>query len=1179
MNIFRLSVTTLLAVFLLAAGLWAQDKQLPEGEPASLIGAQTYPFSIQLGIPLADMSRKTTLLIPGGLDNASTGLMPIGFLFRFDGANYSTFSASGNGLIRLGEILTGNTDQNTINSTAYSPKILPYWDDICVGNGGMVHYKTSGLPGGRTMVIEWRNMNVRRGLSACDGSGTGTFQLWLSEGSGVIRFVYGVGMVDPVIQNGGYSVGIQSGGATNFASVTTWAGTVSYTTGNNMTVAGIAAGTSYLFTPRLPAAPTLAVIGEVTQTTVRLDWADNADNETGYLIRRSTDGVSYSEIGMTPPNATSFTDAGLTPNSMYFYKLNSVTEGGISPDIDLSAAALPRRSFLSTEVGGLWSSPSTWSDGIVPASGDDVVIVDGATVIIDTASAAFNLTVGGEDSASKDPAGRSGTGGPAVLRFGENAGYSLTVAFNVTIRPGCTLSTGNGNANTHVLTLGGDLTNDGTLDLSTNNNLAAASLVFKGNSSNTFGGSGPVNDIAWISVDKGNSSTNILELSTANFTVQGSDTNTSGLGFLFLNHGTFKISGSFPLTSPTFYNAPYGIATGAGFWLNNPTYTVTARHQAMVEVYGILRITAGTYNVGTDLDDSLVYFQGSTVVIEGGFINTAGRLANGTDGAFNTTYSQTGGRVTTCIVGQGATNSACWDSGDYPARTAISLAAGEIVIQNSPLQCCVQAFRYRNLNYPIQAESRTIVFFGNSSSSQVSEFRVTGSLPNMVIDTSAGNHKVRPYLGSALNVEIQPGGTLILQPNSSYGFRGSSFVNNGTISGDGTDPYIHFNGTNQIYSGSGTIDRPLNTMGLNCVTLTIDSVNSVRTRQVTFIAGRLINSGNVILGNNDGIESSVGFHGGLLSPSGLGFDSPPIFELGTGGESVSYTVGPMTTGPEINPERKLSSLRLDAPAGLTVAGGDLTARNLTLIWGVVNTGLNKLTHTGTFYRENGYINGMVVRPFAGPETYTFPIGQSGYSPVTAEISSSGPSPSSLGIATIAAPRPYLLVGNSLSRYWKLEETGELIAKITFTYQQLEVRGNEPDYQLWFSTSGPPVIIPGAVLSTGNNTMVTPFIMELTGDWGIGAQLDPSPVSISGNVTTAGGQPIRNATLVLTGGNLPSPVTVQTGNFGTYSFTGLQAGEGYTVRVDVKRYRFAQPTLLVTPFGNVGNVNFVANPQE
>jgi hypothetical protein len=105
------------------------------------------------------------------------------------------------------------------------------------------------------------------------------------------------------------------------------------------------------------------------------------------------------------------------------------------------------------------------------------------------------------------------------------------------------------------------------------------------------------------------------------------------------------------------------------------------------------------------------------------------------------------------------------------------------------------------------------------------------------------------------------------------------------------------------------------------------------------------------------------------------------------------------------------------------------------------------------------------------------------------------------------------------------------------------------------------------------------ITDLTANWGIGAQLDPGPVSISGSVITSGGAGIRNAIVTISGGNLPAPVSFQTGQFGTYSFEGLQAGEVYTIQASAKRFRFGTSSQQVTPAANVTGVNFVANPQE
>jgi hypothetical protein len=162
--------------------------------------------------------------------------------------------------------------------------------------------------------------------------------------------------------------------------------------------------------------------------------------------------------------------------------------------------------------------------------------------------------------------------------------------------------------------------------------------------------------------------------------------------------------------------------------------------------------------------------------------------------------------------------------------------------------------------------------------------------------------------------------------------------------------------------------------------------------------------------------------------------------------------------------------------------------------------------------------------------------------------------------------PGLLPSASTSRYWIVTEEGSMGAQITFTPNPADINGNPANYHRFRSDGGPPVEV------TDVN------VDALTGNWGLGI-LDPGPVSISGGVFASGGQPIRGAVVTISGGNLPGPVEAVTGNFGTYTFSVLQAGEVYTIRVDAKRYRFSPNTQMVTPTGNVADVNFTANPQE
>ncbi len=122
----------------------------------------------------------------------------------------------------------------------------------------------------------------------------------------------------------GYSVGLQSGAATNFASVTTAGPSVSYTTANNAQLDAIRRGTAYLFTPNAPAAPTNLTFTNVTAISMTLNWIDNASNEVGYAIYQSTDGTNYSFVAQTAADATSLAISGLTPSTTYHFRVFAV---------------------------------------------------------------------------------------------------------------------------------------------------------------------------------------------------------------------------------------------------------------------------------------------------------------------------------------------------------------------------------------------------------------------------------------------------------------------------------------------------------------------------------------------------------------------------------------------------------------------------------------------------------------------------------------------------------------------------------------------------------------------------------------------------------------------------------------------------------------------------------------
>lgn len=1185
MKILRSAAWLALVLGLIGSGVYAREGQpgpvKPAGEADSLITPATYPFSVQSGIALEDMSSGTTQLTHPGSGSETSGLAPIGFIFRFDGTNYTTFRNNSNGVTTLGAPTIFFTFEiNSLSSATGDPKIAPFWDALCTAGSGKSHYKTTGTFGNRKLIVEWRDMKITRNGN-CDGTGSGVFQMWLFESSGVVQFVYGSGMT-AAPNDGGYSIGMQSGAATNFASVTTAAGAVSYTTPNDTQTTAITAGTSYLFSPNTPAAPTGGSVTNLRQTSLRLNWTDNAGSEAGYMVWRSTDNVNFTKIAELLPDAVSFTDSGLNPSTQYFYNVKAIgSEGGFSPGLAFSATTNTPGSVSSTGAGGLWSSPSTWANGLVPDGGDTVTIMSGAAITIDTAALAGNITIGGAGSRAESKGAATEGGAQAVLRFGDTGDYSLTVAGDVTVGTDGTFSAGSGNTAGHLLTVGGDLINNGTLDFSTNNDLAGAGIVFTGNSSNTFGGAGPVTDIRTITLHKGNTNANILELSAANFTVRGSSTETPASGYLFLHEGMFKISGTFSGNHRTFAVPAYTIPQTAGFWLNNPNYTVEAQ-SGKVGVEGSLRVSAGNYEVGLATSDSLAMASFSSVIVEGGSITVAGALGSditSLEQVIAVDYRQSGGTVTTCTVGRSASAfQICFDMG-ISSSSFVSLTGGDIVIQNSRTGSAFLDYRHQ-ANPGVISLTGATVHFGNALSTGGGVYRATGSMPHLAIDTTAGSQTLRlqsviAVVNKSRDVNIGPGGKLTVEAGA-YSMFGNSFVNNGTFEMLPTTSRVDFNDetgqTDITYSGSGVMTGAIGELNVTCRNLILNQVGSnIRVYGITLNGAQLVNASKLTLGNNDTRTSIV------TLGTGATFDSAPVFDLGTGGEAISYS-GQATTGPEVKPDRNLAGLTYDGQgATLTLTGGDYTVGYLHIIGGQILPGNSTLTMTGVLTRHDGYVNGKLRRRIASATvTYEFPVGVNGYSPVSLAVSSLGTNPSFLSVKPVDAVLPGLSPATAVSRYWKVEEEGDITARASFTYLPADIAGNPANYKLFRSNGSLPMVIPGSTINM--QTISTPAgITDFTGDWGVGEQL--APVAISGRVTTSGGAGIRNAIVTLTGSSLPAPVTVQTGPFGSYVFQGLQPGETYTIKASAKRYRFSVISQTVTPMGDLANVDFVANPQE
>jgi hypothetical protein len=1160
----------------------ALDKTSLEPEVAT---SNNYAFGVTTNGTFTNMSGSTQL-VAAGADDTSSAVTTLPFEFYFMGVKYTQFSANSNGFVRLGGTAVSTTQY--ILGTAAVPLITAMGSDNIVSTSGKVHYKITGSAPNRVLTVEFLNITT-----IYDGIGTApdtTTQVRLYETTGVIELVYGAmnrgaGTGFASANNAQYMGFSSTNTAGNMASVNTAdvSVTTSPPTANQFPLSTLMASLNspvegarkvYTYTPPVPVAPTNNGVSGVTTSTLTLNWNDTSSNETQFAVFRSTDNVNFLQIATVAENGTSFADSGLLSNTPYFYRVFAISEGAFSSALTFSPSTAAGGAVSCNGAGGNWNTPGTWSPAGVPLATDAVTITNGCIVTIDTAAVGLNVTIQ--------------NGG--TLQFDSGAAQSLTLTEFVTINLGGTFQTQNTGAITgHNLSVGTSITNNGTLDFSTSGNTAGANITFTSSNAGTFGGSGATTDIRTITMNKGASNANILELNPTNFTVQG--VNTDVAGFLTSTNGTFKISGTFTMTNRVFATAAYAIPATGGIWLNNPNFTV-AGQGASPTVSGVFRMTLGTYNIGTGTGNSMGFNTGSLITVEGGAINATGRF--GVAAATNAiTYNQTNGTITVCTIGNASSTLASFDLGTA-AGSVVNISNGTIIVQINNTSGTPRDYRHQAGLTGITTVTGGTLQLGNAASGAAKAFNIAGVVPNLVIDNSSAGHSATfgtpvAFNNISLNITINTGNTLSIGSNI-FLFNGTSIINNGTLTANlAASRFITFRaGASATYQGSGVSTGVMTSFETQTDNFTFDSgVNPIVVRRIIIFVGNIMGANKLTLGDGSATLNNVQI-GNTTTPTLAGtFDAAPTFNLGTGGQTISYlrTGGSRSTGFEVNPARTLVGLSYDdndVTHFLTIAGGNLTNTGvLALTNGVILTGTNILTNNGTSTRTTGYVDGNLSRSYTATGAYTYNVGQNGFSPVLATVTALGTNPSSLTVQPIDAVLPGLASAQAASRHWRLTETGDLTADLAFTYLATDVNGAESDYRIYKREAGvdtnmcPSLPCVTVATHTVNISGVTNFSA-----WGAAENIVPTAATadISGRVLTADGRPIANVRVILSGGGLAEPINFYTGHFGIFNFTDLPVGQNYVLTVKSRRFIFPEPSRLVTLQDNILNEDFIAESQ-
>jgi hypothetical protein len=215
------------------------------------------------------------------------------------------------------------------------------------------------------------------GYRRCSSDGSGFRTVMSYSCSGAKRVTQ---FSNPYVNFNGYATGIAyesdpGNSAENVRSMNKTAATIAAFRGS----AG-GGGSEPTTEPTAPNAPSGISATADSSTRVTVRWKDNSDNETGFRLERSDNGVDFSEIATLGAGTTSYSDSGLSSRTTYYYRVrayNSVGNSGYSntdsvttPDEAAPPPAAP--SSVAATNNGDGSATVSWTDASSNETGFEI---------------------------------------------------------------------------------------------------------------------------------------------------------------------------------------------------------------------------------------------------------------------------------------------------------------------------------------------------------------------------------------------------------------------------------------------------------------------------------------------------------------------------------------------------------------------------------------------------------------------------------------------------------------------------------------------------------------------------------------------------------------------------------------------------------------------------------------
>lgn len=147
----------------------------------------------------------------------------------------------------------------------------------------------------------------------------------------------------------------------------------------------------------IPKAPTSLAAAAASATQINLSWTDNATDETGFELERSTDALSFTKIADLGPNVTTYQSTGLAPATRYWYRVlakNSAGKSGYSNIANTTTQQVAPNAPSNLTAAGVSSSQIDlkWVDNANNETGYQVERSPNGTTFTKIADLGANVT-------------------------------------------------------------------------------------------------------------------------------------------------------------------------------------------------------------------------------------------------------------------------------------------------------------------------------------------------------------------------------------------------------------------------------------------------------------------------------------------------------------------------------------------------------------------------------------------------------------------------------------------------------------------------------------------------------------------------------------------------------------------------------------------------------------------